>query len=196
MKRFMEKAVRWLLTASGFVTSLVILLIIGFLFTEGAGLFREKVIEEGYVLAVLKINNDLERIGDYAYSIARFVKETTVQSLDAGLIEKLQLERMFAVVLEMMNELQNALMDENPAKASSVIDMDDELDRLKAASDSILMDYAKGHLDELPVAMGLGSIFRKLERTGDHLTNIAEEIVFYIDAKVLKHNPKKEPEAK
>ena len=56
MKRFLEKAVKWLLTASGFVTSLVILLIIGFLFTEGAGLFREKVIEEGYVLAVHKDN--------------------------------------------------------------------------------------------------------------------------------------------
>ena len=56
MKRFLEKAVKWLLTASGFVTSLVILLIIGFLFTEGAGLFREKVIEEGYVLAVYKDN--------------------------------------------------------------------------------------------------------------------------------------------
>ena len=138
-------------------------------------LYTPVAVDLRFVLAMLKINNDLERIGDYAYSIARFVKETTVQSLDAGLIEKLQLERMFAVVLEMMNELQN---------------------RLKAASDSILMDYAKGHLDELPVAMGLGSIFRKLERTGDHLTNIAEEIVFYIDAKVLKHNPKKEPEAK
>ena len=56
MKRFLEKAVRWLLTASGFVTSLVILLIIGFLFTEGAGLFREPVIEEGYVLAINKDN--------------------------------------------------------------------------------------------------------------------------------------------
>ena len=52
MKRFLEKAVKWLLTASGFVTSIVILLIIGFLFTEGAGLFREPVIEEGYVLAL------------------------------------------------------------------------------------------------------------------------------------------------
>ena len=52
MKRFLERAVRWLLTASGFVTSIVILLIIGFLFTEGAGLFREPVIEEGYVLAL------------------------------------------------------------------------------------------------------------------------------------------------
>lgn len=52
MKRFLEKTVKWLLTASGFVTSLVILLIIGFLFTEGAGLFREHVIEDGYVLAL------------------------------------------------------------------------------------------------------------------------------------------------
>ena len=56
MKRFLEKAVKWLLTASGFVTSLVILLIIGFLFTEGAGLFREPVIEEGYVLALNRDN--------------------------------------------------------------------------------------------------------------------------------------------
>ena len=47
MKKFLEKSVRWLLTASGFVTSLTILLIIGFLFTEGAGLFREPVVEKG-----------------------------------------------------------------------------------------------------------------------------------------------------
>ena len=138
-------------------------------------------------IALLKINSDLERIGDYAYSIARFVKETDVEKLDAALVDRLQLKRMFDIVLEMMNGLQSSLMDENPSKASSVIDMDDELDRLKAASDSILMEYAREHTDELPVVMGLGSIFRKLERTGDHLTNIAEEIVFYVDAKVLRH---------
>ena len=125
-------------------------------------LYTPVAVDLRFVLAMLKINSDLERIGDYAYSIARFV-------------------------LEMMNGLQSSLMDENPSKASSVIDMDDELDRLKAASDSILVEYAREHTDELPVVMGLGSIFRKLERTGDHLTNIAEEIVFYVDAKVLRH---------
>lgn len=56
MKKFLEKAVKWLLTCSGFVTSVVILLIIGFLFTEGAGLFGEPVVEEGYVLALNKEN--------------------------------------------------------------------------------------------------------------------------------------------
>ena len=56
MKRFLERAAKWLLTASGFVTSLVILLIIAFLFTEGAGLFREHVIEDGYVLVLNREN--------------------------------------------------------------------------------------------------------------------------------------------
>lgn len=56
MKKIFETIVRGLLTCSGFVTSLVILLIIGFLFTEGAGLFSERVIEEGYVLALNKEN--------------------------------------------------------------------------------------------------------------------------------------------
>ena len=56
MRKLVEKGVKWLLTLSGFVTSLVILLIIGFLFTEGAGLFRKKIIEEGYVLALNKEN--------------------------------------------------------------------------------------------------------------------------------------------
>lgn len=150
-------------------------------------LYTPVAVDLRFVLAMLKINSDLERIGDYAYSIARFVKETDAEKLDTALVDRLQLERMFDIVLEMMNGLQSSLMDENPSKASSVIDMDDELDRLKAASDSILVEYAREHTDELPVVMGLGSIFRKLERTGDHLTNIAEEIVFYVDAKVLRH---------
>ncbi len=56
MRKLFEKIVQWVLTGSGFVTSIVILLIIGFLFTEGAGLFRGRVIEEGYVLALNKEN--------------------------------------------------------------------------------------------------------------------------------------------
>ena len=52
----------------------------------------------------------------------------------------------------------------------------------------IVAEYAAAHQDAFPLCLGLSSVFRKLERTGDHLTNIAEEIVFYIDAKVIKHD--------
>ena len=64
---------------------------------------------------------------------------------------------------------------------------DDELDRIHAASVAILADYTRRNPDRLEWSLEFLSVFRKLERTGDHLTNIAEEIVFYIDAKVLKH---------
>lgn len=151
-------------------------------------LYTPVAIDLRFVLAMLKINNDLERIGDYAYSIARFVLETDAVELDAELVRRLRLEQMFSVVLEMMSGLKQSLEEMDPAHAVSVIAMDDTLDEVKSASDGILVEYAKKDSDAIPLLMGLGSIFRKLERAGDHLTNIAEEIVFFIDAKVIKHN--------
>lgn len=151
-------------------------------------LYTPVAIDLRFVLAMLKINNDLERIGDYAYSIARFVLETDAVELDAELVRRLRLEQMFSVVLDMMSGLKQSLEEMDPAHAVSVIAMDDTLDEVKSASDGILVEYAKKDSDAIPLLMGLGSIFRKLERAGDHLTNIAEEIVFFIDAKVIKHN--------
>ena len=151
-------------------------------------LYTPVAVDLRYVLSMLKINNDLERIGDYADGIARFVRDCDAQSLDPELVEKLQLRTMFSTVLEMLKELQEALREENAAKATAVADKDDLLDRINLASTGILTDYAIAHKEAIPLCIGFGSVFRKLERTGDHLTNIAEEIVFYIDAKVLKHH--------
>ena len=150
-------------------------------------LYTPVAVDLRYVLSMLKINNDLERIGDYADGIARFVRDCDAQSLDPELVEKLQLRTMFSTVLEMLKELQEALREENAAKATAVADKDDLLDRINLASTGILTDYAIAHKEAIPLCIGFGSVFRKLERTGDHLTNIAEEIVFYIDAKVIKH---------
>ena len=137
-------------------------------------LYTPVAVDLRYVLSMLKINNDLERIGDYADGIARFVRDCDAQSLDPELVEKLQLRTMFSTVLEML-------------KDTAVADKDDLLDRINRASTGILTDYAIAHKEAIPLCIGFGSVFRKLERTGDHLTNIAEEIVFYIDAKVIKH---------
>ena len=142
-------------------------------------LYTPVAVDLRYVLSMLKINNDLERIGDYADGIARFVRDCDAQSLDPELVEKLQLRTMFSTVLEMLKELQEALREENAAKATAVADKDDLLDRINLASTGILTDYAIAHKEAIPLCIGFGSVFRKLERTGDHLTNIAEEIVFY-----------------
>ena len=157
-------------------------------------LYTPVAIDLRFVLAMLKINNDLERIGDYAYSIARFVNESDAAGLDKELTERLRMEEMFSTVLEMMTSLRQSLEEMNPAHAISVIAMDDTLDSLNAESNAILVEYAKKDLEAIPLLMGLGSTFRKLERTGDHLTNIAEEIVFFIDAKIIKHTGSQEQE--
>lgn len=150
-------------------------------------LFTPVAVDLRFVLAMLKINSDLERIGDYAHGIARFVNDTGAATFDAGLMEELRVKDMFSIVLDMLAELQEALRDEDPVKATSVLSKDDQLDQINKSSASILSRYAKENPDAIPFCLGFAGVFRKLERTGDHLTNIAEEIVFYIDAKVLKH---------
>lgn len=150
-------------------------------------LYTPVAVDLRFVLAMLKINNDLERIGDYADGIARFVRDSEGCLLDSSLVDNLHLNEMFTVVLEMMKGLQQAFVDEDPAKATSVMSMDDRLDTIKAASTGVFVEYARANPDSIALCMGLAGVFRKLERTGDHLTNIAEEIVFFIDAKVLKH---------
>ncbi len=155
-------------------------------------LFTPVAVDLRFVLAMLKINGDLERIGDYADGIARFVRDTDVEKLDRDLMDRLRIGDMFAIVLNMLSDLQQALREEDPVKATSVLAQDDRLDCINKASAGILADYARLHPEAIPFCLGFGGVFRKLERTGDHLTNIAEEIVFYIDAKVLKHTASQE----
>ena len=64
------------------------------------------------------------------------------------------------------------------------------LDEINADATGILSDYIIEHPEAVHTCVDLVSVFRKLERSGDHITNIAEEIVFFIDAKVLKHRGK------
>ncbi len=150
-------------------------------------LYTPVAIDLRFVLAMFKVNNDLERIGDYADGIARFVVDSDTDRVDENLLRVLRLEEMFSTLLVMMDDLRQSLMDEDAARAASVIAMDDTLDLIKADSADVLVGYARSHPDAIALCMGLAGVFRKLERTGDHLSNIAEDIVFYIDAKVLKH---------
>ena len=69
----------------------------------------------------------------------------------------------------------------NPATAN---------DEINAEATTVLADYIAQHPETVLTCLNLVSVFRKLERSGDHITNIAEEIVFFIDAKVLKHSGK------
>ena len=153
-------------------------------------LYTPVAVDLRFVLAMLKINTDLERIGDYADGIARFVGDVEVDAIDAALLKDLQLEEMFGIVFDMMEGLQHAFVTENVEEAFTALAQDDMLDKMNRAATTVLVEYARKNPDDVALCLALGGVVRKLERTGDHMTNIAEEIIFYVDAKVLKHAEK------
>ena len=155
-------------------------------------LYNPVAIDLRFVLAMLKINTNLERLGDFAEGIARFVVKSEEPVLDEELLKRLRLEEMQKQVLLMLEVAKRALNEESLELATSVFAKDNLLDEINAEATAVLAEYIKEHPESTLSCLNLVGVFRKLERSGDHITNIAEEIVFFIDAKVLKHSGKVE----
>ena len=150
-------------------------------------LYNPVAIDLRFALAMLKINNNLERIGDYADSIARFVQRCPLREEDKELFKNLRLEEMSTQVLSMFAQTHESLSEQNIGLAKSVFEEDELLDQLNREAVDILADYATEHPESMKLCLELAGVFRKMERAGDHISNLAEETVFYIDAEVLKH---------
>jgi phosphate transport system protein len=155
-------------------------------------LYNPVAIDLRFMLSLLQMTMDLERIGDYARSMARFVKETEMKELNPELVEKTQLKKMIQQVLAMLKTMQVAFTEENAELAHTIFDKDDLIDHIRTLSTDILRLYGEQIPDtSAKICLQLQDVFRKLERTGDHITNMAEEFIFYLDAKVLKHQKKR-----
>ncbi len=150
-------------------------------------LYNPVAVDLRFALAMLKINNNLERIGDYADSIARFVARNNLTEEDKQLFNVLELKEMYDQVLHMFSTTHKALENSDASLAKSVIDKDALLDSLNQKALDKLAEYAKNNPSAIRFCLEIAAILRKLERTGDHIINLAEETVFYIDAEVLKH---------
>ncbi|MBI1838427.1 MAG: phosphate signaling complex protein PhoU [Flavobacteriia bacterium] len=149
-------------------------------------LFNPVAVDLRFVLAVLKINTNLERTGDIAEGIAKFVKHADA-NFDKKLLEKTRVLEMFQAAQNMMDHVLEAFEKEDTHLARKIFKEDDILDQINRGATSIIADYIRINPDSIEQALYLLSIIRKLERVGDQAKNMAEEIVFYIEAKVLKH---------
>ena len=150
-------------------------------------LFIPVAVDLRLVFASFKINSHLERMGDNAKGIARYVLEMN-EKFDTELIEKLQLKEMFSAANKMIDENIAAFENGDSSKARLVFEMDERVDAINFAATNIVADYIKANTDKTVHLLNLMSIIRKLERVGDLQANIAEEIIFYVDAEVLKHD--------
>jgi len=140
-----------------------------------------------FLLAVLKINNNLERIGDIAEGVAKYVIES-LTDFDHTLFKDTELITMFDDAISILGETRIAFEKEDTILARSIFKKDEALDRINANAIKKIEDCIKADMSMINDALYVLSIIRKLERVGDQAKNIAEEIIFYIEAKVLKHN--------
>jgi phosphate transport system protein len=150
-------------------------------------LYNPVAVDLRLVLSLIKISSTLERIGDFAEGIARHVLQDDCSDLMDDLKDELQIENMFDIVISMLSDSYVALESENTRLSGKILAKDEEVDELYHNAIHTLGHYIQKHTDRSVCMLKTMLLIRKIERIGDHCSNIVEEIVFYIDAKVLKH---------
>jgi phosphate transport system protein len=149
-------------------------------------LYCPVAIDLRFLLAVLKINNNLERIGDIADGIARYVVDSPVK-FNMEVLETTDLIKMYDGSISILTDAMVAFEFENTLLARTIFSRDDVLDQINKNADTNISPYIIADTSRISEALYIISIIRKLERVGDQSKNIAEEIIFYVEAKVLKH---------
>ena len=152
-------------------------------------LFCPVAIDLRFLLAVLKINSNLERIGDIAEGIAKYIIDAEAP-FTKELLDVTRILPMYEESVKMLEDTQEAFEKEDTILARSVFKKDDFLDDINRQAHKVLERYLKDHPEDTSQALWLLSIILKLERVGDQAKNVAEEIIFYLEAKVLKHKNK------
>src|SRR5690349_15195768 len=141
------------------------------------------------VLATLKITNDLERIADSAKSLAKFLRKAG--KIEFKWIASLQFVGMLDVLIFMLKEMGTAIRKSDTTPALKAAKQDEELNdyfkKAVKATAQLVQEYPEDSKSILVLLL----LARNLERSGDLTKNIAEEIVFQIDARVVKHKGKK-----
>jgi phosphate transport system protein len=138
-----------------------------------------------FIAAAMKINSDLERMGDQAVNIA----ENTLKCLDKPPLKPfIDLPRMAALAQEMTRDSLDAFVRRDADLARDVLRRDDEVDDLKDQVFRELLTYMMADPGTIERALSLILISRNLERVADHATNVAEDVIFMVEAKDVRHH--------
>ena len=137
-----------------------------------------------FLIAVIKINNDLERIGDQAVNIAERVDVIAKRDLSEFFFDYTS---MGEKVQQMLKMSLDALVNMDYDVAYSVVMRDDEVDQIKGDAYDRIKQAMSKHPDKIGYLINLLLISRHLERLADHTTNIAEEVIYLIEGEIIRH---------
>jgi phosphate transport system protein len=154
-------------------------------------LFQPMAADLRAIVAAVKINTDLERVGDLAVNIAeaarRYAQRPPVKKL-------IDIPRMAGIAQSMLRDSLDAFVRRDIQLAQQVLNEDDKLDALKTQIFRELLTYMLQDPATIEPALELILISRHLERIGDHATNIAEDVIFIVSARDVRHHADLAPE--
>jgi phosphate transport system protein len=153
--------------------------------TRLLALYQPMARDMRFLTAVIKINGDLERMGDLAVNIAQRAVSLTAQSPVKPLID---IPRMAQLVESMLLRTLDAFVKSDAEEATSVLTADDEVDALRDSVYQELVTYMQSDPSTVPAAVDLMFVARNLERIADHATNIAEDVVFLVKGVDVRHH--------
>jgi len=137
------------------------------------------------IVAAVKINTDLERVGDLAVNIAEAARRYSTHPPVKKLID---IPRMATIAQSMLRDALDAFVRRDTVLAQHVLDEDDNLDELKTQIFRELLTYMLQDPSTIEPALDLILVSRHLERIGDHATNIAEDVIFIVSARDVRHH--------
>jgi phosphate transport system protein len=137
------------------------------------------------IVAAVKINSDLERVGDLAVNIAEAARRYAIHPPVKQLID---IPRMGDIAQSMLHDALDAYVRRDTALARAVLKSDDELDALKSQVFRELLTYMLSDPSTIEPALDLILVSRHLERIGDHATNVAEDVIFMVSAQDVRHH--------
>ena len=137
------------------------------------------------VTAAIKINNDLERMGDLSVNIAQsaisLIREPVIQPL-------IDIPHVAGLAQSMVRKALDAFVNRDAEMARSVLASDDAVDNMRTASYHELISFMENNPQQIPQALYLLSVVRNLERIADHSTNIAEDVLFLVKGIDVRHH--------
>jgi phosphate transport system protein len=138
-----------------------------------------------FIIAVQKINNDLERIGDHAVNIAESdLNLLKIKPLDS----LLELPKMVVTTKLMLRNALDSFILLDPKMAQSVLETDDQIDNLNRSMTTEVIELLRSDKRSIECGLELIRISRNLERVADITTNIAEDVIFHTQARIVKHH--------
>ncbi len=147
-------------------------------------LYQPVAVDLRFLVAVLKINNELERIGDQAVNIAQRMKVLAKEPRAEFFFDYSQ---MADITKSMLKKSLDALVNIDVELAADILKLDDEVDRLRSEAYDIIKRVIAEKPKQAGFLINLLLVSRHLERLADHTTNIAEEVIYMVEGEIVRH---------